>query len=376
MKITCQRDGLLTACQLVAAAVPARTPKEILSCIKAVAQEDSLTLIAFDNEVGIRYELRGILVKRAGAAILPINQLTQILRESSDSELELDSGEENTRVKIGTSRYSLPIRPVDEFPDIPTFDDGGHYHEITAGVLRMMIKRTAFAADKKDSGGRFALKGVLWEADGQVARLVATDTKRLAMCEGPAAIYGAPEKTSVKVTPLVPPKAMALLERNLVDDGELVRVGLRTNDAMFQTDRAMIYTTLVQGRYPPYRDILSQTRKNATTNLTLPVDGFLSRVRQARIMTDEESQRVDMLFTKGTVKMEARGAQTGSSEVELPIEYAGHDVKIVFDPEYLVEFLRALEGEPTVALEMTDGTKPALFKCGDNYIYLVMPLAD
>jgi DNA polymerase-3 subunit beta len=375
MKITCQREGLLTACQLVSAAVPARTPKEILSNVKAVAQEDGLTLVAFDTEVGMRYELRGILVKRAGASILPINQLTQILRESTDEELELDSNEEGTKIKIGTSRYSLHTRPVDEFPDIPAFDDGGRYHEIPAGILRKMIKQTAFAADKKDSGGRFALKGVLWEAEGKVARLVATDTKRLAMCECPAAVYGPADKT--KITPLVPPKAMALLERNLIDDGELVRVGLRTNDALFQTERAMIYTTLVQGRYPPYRDILSQTKKNATVTVALPVDGFLARVRQARIMTDDESKRVDMTFTPGKVSMEARGAQTGSSEVELALpEYEGPEVKIAFDPEYLIEFFRALEGETTVSLEMNDGTKPVLFKCGENYVYLVMPLAD
>jgi DNA polymerase-3 subunit beta len=375
MKVTCQRDGLLLACQLVAAAVPARTTKEILSSIKAVAQEDGLTLIAFDMEVGIRYELRGITVARAGAAILPINQLTQILRESNDDEIMLDAGSEGTHVKIGTSRFELPSRPVDEFPDIPSFDDGGRYHEITAGILRSMIRRTAFAADRKDSGGRFALKGVLWEAEGKVARLVATDTKRLALCEGPATVHGPAEKT--RITPLVPPKAIALLERNLVDDGELVRVGLRPNDALFQTERAMIYTTLVQGRYPPYRDIISKTRSDASISITLPVEGFLGRVRQARIMTDEESKRVDMTFEPGKVVMEARGAQTGSSEVELLLpEYQGPEVKIAFDPEYLIEFLRALEGETTVSLEMADGTKPALFRCGDGYVYLVMPLAD
>lgn len=374
MKLTCQRDGLLTACQLVSAAVPARSTNAILSCVKAVAHDDALTLIAFDTEVGIRYELRGNVVQRAGAAILPISQLSQILKESSDDEISLDSTTEATRVRTGSSRFELPVRPVDEFPDIPAFDDGGRYHEVTAGILRTMIKRTAFAADKKDSGGRFALKGVLWEADGKVARLVATDTKRLALCEGPASIYGTADGT--KTSHLVPPKAISLLERNLTDDGELVRVGLRPNDALFQTDRAMIYTTLVQGRYPPYREIIGQTRKGATTTITLPVGEFLGRVRQAAIVTDDESKRVDMTFSPGKVAMEARGADTGSSEVELPLpEYDGPETTIAFDPSYLVEFLRALEGEPTVTLEMSGPDKPALFKCGDGYVYLVMPLA-
>ncbi|VTU00591.1 dna polymerase iii subunit beta : DNA polymerase III, beta chain OS=Rhodopirellula baltica SWK14 GN=RBSWK_02256 PE=4 SV=1: DNA_pol3_beta: DNA_pol3_beta_2: DNA_pol3_beta_3 [Gemmataceae bacterium] len=374
MKLTCPRNGLLTACQLVSAAVPARTTKEILSSIKAVAQDDALTLIAFDTEVGIRYELRGNNVSRPGAAILPINQLTDILKNCPDDEISLDTGPEVTKVKAGTSRYELPTRPVDEFPDLPAFDDAGRYHEVTAGILRAMIRRTAFAADKKDSGGRFALKGVLWEAEGRTARLVATDTKRLALCEGPASVYGPAD--AVKATHLVPPKAIALLERNLTDDGELVRVGLRTNDAVFQTERAMIYTTLVQGRYPPYKDIIGQTRKGAAVQIPLPVDGFLARVRQAAIVTDDESKRVDMRFSAGKVAMQARGADTGSSEVELPLpDYDGPEVSIAFDPSYLVEFLRAMEGEPTVMLEMTDGTKPALFKCGDSYVYLVMPLA-
>ena len=126
---------------------------------------------------------------------------------------------------------------------------------------------------------------------------------------------------------------MTLLERNLTDDGELVRVGLRANDAQFQTDRAMIYTTLVQGRYPPYRDIITKTRKDSTVKIPLPVDGFFSCVRQAKIMTDDESKRVDMTFDPGKVTMNARGAATGSSEVVLPLpDYDGSEVQIAFDP--------------------------------------------
>jgi DNA polymerase-3 subunit beta len=374
MKLTCKRDGLLTACQLVAAAVPARTTKEVLSSIKAVARDDALTLIAFDTEVGIRYELRGVTVQRAGSAIVPITPLTQILKESNDEEVAIDSGSEGSRVKAGTSRFELPTRPVDEFPDIPAFEDNGRYHEVAAGVLRALVRRTAFAADRKDSGGRFALKGVLWEAEGRVARLVATDTKRLAVCEGPANVYG-PGETG-QTSHLVPPKAIALLERNLLDDGGLVRVALRANDARFQTDRAMIYTTLVQGRFPPYRNIVEQARKSATVRIPLPVEGFLTAVRQAAIVTDEESKRVDLKFQAGRVTLEARGAETGSSEVELALpDYDGPAVSIAFDPAYLIEYLRALEGEPAVTLELAGKDNPALFRCGESYTYVVMPLA-
>ncbi|MFM8271895.1 MAG: DNA polymerase III subunit beta [Gemmata sp.] len=372
MKVTCQRDSLLTACQLVSAAVAQRTTKPALSNIKAVAQDDALTLVAYDMEVGIRYELRGITVTRAGSCLLPIIELMKILKESSDPDISLDAGTEAIVAKTSGGRFDMPSLDVNEFPDIPTFNDGGRYHEISAGALRTMIRRTAFAADKKDTTARFALTGVLWEAEAKEARLVATDTKRLAVCPGPASVYGVAD--DVKAVHLVPLKAVGLLERNLTDDNELVRVGLRANDALFQTERAMIYTSLVQGKFPPYRDIIAKTVKDATQKVRLPTQAFLARVRQAAIMTDDESMRVDMTFDVGTVTMKARGAKTGASQVvlELP-EYHGPQTEIAFDPQYLIEFLRAVENEPTVVLEMSTGLRAALFTC-DKYTYLVMPL--
>ena len=43
---------------------------------------------------------------------------------------------------------------------------------------------------------------------------------------------------------------MGLLERNLHDDDEMVRISLRPNEVLFKTERATIYSRLVEGRYP------------------------------------------------------------------------------------------------------------------------------
>ncbi len=370
MKVTCLRDGLLTACQLVATAVAARTTKPILANVKAIAHDDALTLMATDLEVGIRYELRGVKVGRPGAAILPAGRLVSILKETTDPEITIDAGEDLTTIRVSTGRFELPGGDPAEFPDIPAFDAGGRYHEVTAGVLRTMIKRTAFAAEKKEST-RWAVTGVLWEAEGTKARMVATDTKRLAMTEGPATVHGEPEAKGQ--SHLIPAKAITLLERNLADNGEVIRISLRTNEALFQTERALIHTRLVEGRFPPYRDIIP---KKLQTKLTIQVAELLSRVRQAAIMTDDETKRVDFHFQPGKAILTARGPETGSSEVEMQLpEYNGAEVDIAFDPAYLTEMLRAIEGEATATLEMTDGQKPAVFRVGDQYLYLVMPLA-
>ena len=123
MKVKCQRDSLLNACQLVGTAVAARTTKPILSNIKAIAHDDALTLMATDLEIGIRYELRGVDVNRGGAAILPAGKLISILRESNDAEITLDADSE----RHGHPHEHGPVqhagRRPGEFPDMPAFDD-------------------------------------------------------------------------------------------------------------------------------------------------------------------------------------------------------------------------------------------------------------
>lgn len=372
MKVTCQIDGLLAACQLAQMAVAARSTKPILSNVKAVAHDDALVIQATDLEVGIRYELRGIKVARGGSAILPVGRLVNILREATDLEVTIDAGEETTRVSMRGGKYELPGGDPAEFPDVPTFDDGGRYHEISAGVLRTMIKRTQFAANRKDNSPRFSVHGVLWEAEAGKARLVATDTKRLALTEGPAELHG--EAEAKPQSHLVPLKAIALLERNLTDDGERIRVALKTNDALFQTERATIWTRLVEGRFPPYQQFVP---KKAGVKFPFSVPDFFAKVRQAAITSDDESKRVDFHFSGQKVTMQARGPETGSSEVELDLpEYPGDDIDIAFDPSYLTEMFRAIDGEPTAVMEMTNRDKPAVFRLGEHYLYLVMPMGD
>jgi DNA polymerase-3 subunit beta len=376
MKLQCQRDWLLTACQLVGAAVAVRSTKPVLGCMKAVAQDDALFLMATDNEIGVRYELRGVEVKRAGAAILPPGKLISILRESSDAIVSLDADENGTLVRTAAGKFNLPGGNPAEFPDIPPFNDGGAYHTINAGVLRTMIKRVAFAADKTEATARWAVTGVLWETEKTKARLVATDTRRLALCEAPAEVHGKAGKESKDEkapSHLVPQKAIQLLDRSLTDDGELIRIALSANEAMFQTGRALIYSKLVEGRFPPYRDIIP---KKPGVSLQIPVAEFLSRVRQAAIMTDDETKRVEFKFEAGQVTLQAQGgADNGSGEVKLELpDYKGGEVEIAFNPQYLIDMLRAVDNEPTLKLEMTDGQKPAVFRLGEDYLYLVMPL--
>jgi DNA polymerase III subunit beta len=369
MKAVCQREGLLSACQLVGAAVAPRDVKPILKNIKAILEPDRCTLMATDLELGIRLDVRSVKVEESGDAIIPAARMLSILRESTDSELTIDSNHDKCIVRGKFNEFEMPSEDPANFPDIPGFTDDA-YHEIAAGVLREMIRRTLFAVAVGEA--RFsATTGVLLELDGEQAKLVGTDGRRLALAQGAAKAHGG--HSTKGQMPVVPAKAMNLLERSLNEDEEVVRLAVRPNEVLLKTDRAMIYSRLVEGRFPPYQQVIPQKHP---LKVPLVVGPFLTAVRQAAVMTDEESKRVVFSFSKHKLTLQAKGAEAGRSHVELPVGYDGKPIEISFDPKYLIDMLRVMDADAPLTLELLDSNKPALFRNDtSSYLYVVVPLA-
>src|SRR4051794_7766129 len=255
MKIICHREGLLAACQVAGAAIAARDVKPVLRNLKAVVDDDRCTLMATDLELGIRLEVRGIRVEEPGEALLPTSRFVSILRESTDEEMTVEAGPDACRVVGSSNEFDMPGEDPAAFPDVPTFDQE-KYHELTAGVLREMIRRTLFAAATGEQLRYGATTGILWELDGESASLIATDGRRLALAKGQAAVVG--EHSTKGTTPVVPAKAMSLLERNLSEPEEKVRISFRTNEVLMKTERAMVYSRLVEGKFPDWRRAMPQ----------------------------------------------------------------------------------------------------------------------
>lgn len=368
MKMVFHREGLLAGCQLASAAVASKEVKPILRNLKAEVVDGRCTLMATDLELGIRLDVRGVKVEDSGSALLQTNRLISILRESPEDELTIEAGIDSCVIHGGTTEFEMPGEDPAAFPDIPMFTEE-KYHEITAGVLSDMIRKTSFAVASAEHSRFGATVGVLWDLEDEKACMVATDGRRLAMVHGACQSKGG--HSTKGQSPVVPSKAMVLLERNLVEPDELIKVCFRPNEVLFKTERAMIYSRLVEGRFPNYKQVIP---KSHAVTVPLVAGPFHSAVRQAAIMTDEESKRVVFKFTKGKLTLNARGAESGRSKVEFPIEYDGKPIEISFDPKFVNDMLKVMDADTPLTLDLTDTTTPAVFRQGDGYLYVVVPL--
>lgn len=372
MKLTGLRTAILNACQIVQAATPARSTMPVYLNLKAIADHTGLTLLATDLEIGIRYTLglEQVKVVEPGEAIIPATKFVAILRESADTEIDLDADARRVIVQTSVSDYEMPSEDPTAFNDIANVTPENGYHELASGDLQRLIHRTAFAAAKEE--GKFAMRGVLFDLDDKAAKLVATDGKRLSVSTGTCVWQGATDNPAP--SSLVPPKALSLLERILAagDDTQPVQIWLRANDALFRTANATVYTRLVEGRFPSYRDVIP---KKSNAKVTLTVGKFLAAVRQASIMIDDESKRLTFAFTEQNLQLNAEGVTTGKSKVNLALtDYTGPPVTICFDPVYVLEVLKVLHADDVLTLDLIDGQKSAVWRLGADFLYLVVPM--
>ncbi|MFW6132817.1 MAG: DNA polymerase III subunit beta, partial [Planctomycetota bacterium] len=86
MKVQAQTAALQEALTVTGQLVAARTPKPVLQCVKLVAGDGVLTLLATDLEAGVRYQVTAVQVEEDGEALIPAARLAGIVRESSDEE--------------------------------------------------------------------------------------------------------------------------------------------------------------------------------------------------------------------------------------------------------------------------------------------------
>jgi DNA polymerase-3 subunit beta len=353
---------------MVSGVVPARSPKPILQNLKLVADpEEGSVLMATDLEVGIRHRVMGMKVDQPGAVILPTARVGSILRTGTDEELALEADGDHLMIRGLHSEFRLPGEDPSLYPEVPDFA-ATSYHSVKAADLRKLIRRTIFATDVEST--RYALGGVLVELTPESITMVGTDGRRLAKMT--AAAMTENEAASPTGNPVIPVKALKLIERNLDDDDLDVHLAIQSGAAVLvRTERAVIYSRLVEGRFPRYQDVFP-----ASVEVKIPLEAGPLRlaVEQASIVTSEESRGVDFQFTGGALKLSSQAADVGSSHVELPIAYDGKTVEITFDPRYLADALKTLDDSAAVTAELIDAKNAAVFKTDDRYVYVVMPL--
>jgi len=306
-------------------------------------------------------------VKRPGALTVSAQRLSSMLAELPDQDISLNLTDNNViELKCGKIETKLFSMSPDEFPPIRSFD-GVEPLSFKQGMLKGLFQKCSFAICTDQA--RYNLTGLLVEIANGKLTVVATDGRRMSLASEEE---GVPEAAASKV--IVPSKMIHELERLLGDNDE-VRVMIDESQAAFVFGRIRLVTSLIEGNFPNYELVVP---KKHDKEAVVSTSKFTEAMRRTRTMTNDKFNSVRLNLTEGNLKLKVVTPEVGEYEEELEVEYAGENVEIAFNPDFVLDVLKHVS-EEKVCLVLKDGMSPGVLKPyteapKDAYVNVVMPI--
>lgn len=361
MKLSVQQDAIVQGLQQVQPVVMARTTIPIISNVLLVAEKNKLTLTTTDLEITVRTEIDA-KVSRPGSTTLPARRLFSILKELPAGEILIDVDDRHAAsIEAGAAFFKIVGISPDEFPPMPTLE-GEKSYTLEQSSFKQMLNNTSYAASDDES--RYLLNGVLLSFHGDKLTGVATDGRRLALVEQELEF-----PSDAEADLIVPSKTVAELIKNLGDEGTM-RIRATQKQIAFEFNGMLVLSKLIEGSYPNFRQVIPTSSEN---RIAIERELLLTAVRRVALLASDKSHSVRLTFGKNLLQVSVVTPEVGEARENIPVKYAGKEVSIAFNPEFVMAPLRHITSDE-IYFEMTDDLSPGVIKCGYPFLYVIMPL--
>lgn len=367
MPLTISAETLKRSFGLCHPFVPKRTTNENLKYIRLAIRADCLEMIASDGESSIAHKIIGLpFSDKTGDLILPADRFGQILHESTCEEFRLGGSDGELTVTADGGEYKLQtISPQDYPATAVPIGEPDVSITVAAQALRTAFDLTVLATDAEST--RWVLGALRMESVGSTLTIIATDSRRLSIAKVNSSIPG----NFTFQLPGRDAKRLISVLSSLADSADVV-IAKHGSQITFALGNSLIVSREIAGQFPAWQKVIPQHRSSPTAIVAGP---FASVVRQAKLGRDEGETAVRFRFKPGNLICFSGPEKQLGSKIELPISYDGADIKISFNPEYLVAWLGKLDSSAIVEWHMQDAESPVLLAHGDSQ-YVLMPLSD
>lgn len=361
MKVKVERTALIAGLQVVQNVVSLRSTLPILYNVLIEAEKDCLTLTTTDLDMSVRCIVKAE-IEKTGATTLPARRLFNIIRELGDTHVELKlEDNHSTSVSCGTSFFKIMGMSNEDFPPMAA-TEGTSGYRMEQGAFKEMLRKTHYAASTEET--RYILNGVLMSFKDGKLTMVATDGRRLALVEQELDF---PKESEADM--VLPSKAVNELLHTLSGEGELNIYGEK-NRMVFEFNNIVMSTKLIEGSYPNYRQVIPP---ECEERIAVDREGLLMALRRVSLVTTDKSNATKLTFAKNKLVVTTTTPDVGEARESVPIKYAGKQISVAFNPEYVMDPLKNLSNDE-LYFELTDDLSPGVVKCDMPFLYVLMPI--
>ncbi len=372
MKFKINQDHFSNGLQQVLNVVATRSTMPILSNVLIEAEEGHISLTTTNLDLGIRCRIKAD-VTETGSTTLPVRKLATIVRELPVNEVFIETSKNNqAKITSGGSLFKIMGLGSEEFPPLPNFENRKVF-ELSQEEIVNMLKSVSYAQSTDEN--RYILNGVYFNFADEKLTMVATDGRRLGLT---ALDLNISEENAGSL--ILPAKTVGELER-LIGKGEKVKIAFNDRQAAFEVDidesgdtglidHLYLVSKIVEGNYPNYRQVIP---KETEHRVKIERELMLECVNRAALVTSDKNNSIKLKVSKNLLEITGQSTEYGESHESMAIAYDGPEVQVAFNPQFLMEPLKALTKDE-VFFEFKDELSPGLFKTLDNFICVIMPL--
>jgi len=382
--LTVNRKQLLAVLDRVRAVVPARFPKPILTGVRLEAPDGWLQLAATDGDVRLFTQVQA--EGRLPACVVSCGELVRRVRASKGDACTLTFRTRSRRLVVNGGRveHALPVMPEEDFPPIPDRHEGDMV-AIDREEFRTRLASVGHAVAREPS--RYAIDGILLESNDDGVRLVATDGRRMAIAG--LARY----ETTFRGQVIIPARVAKLVEKFAAGEDIPLVVAAKLNqtddderlpaDVYVAGPHWLLSASETDGRFPLYRDVVPASQ----SKFVVDRQPLIEALKEVALASSRDSNMVRVDLTPRRIQLSAKSPEVGESTAKLTARFIGggdSTIRTAFNPSYLLDALKSLDGEQVVIDIGQNGCgcdgkvfgKPALlYSHGDEAVRcIVMPV--
>lgn len=374
MKFEIVRDELLDALNDVMKAISSKTAIPILSGIKIDVDNKGISMTGSDSDITIctfiPVEKDGkqlIKIESEGSIILQARVFNEIIRKLPTNEVNISVTEGyQTAIVSGKSEFKLIGSNADDYPILPEVKDE-HSFSLQADLMKSIIRETVFAVSQTET--RPVLTGVHWTIQNGQLICVATDSHRLAKRN--AVIENAPE---MEFDFVIPGKSLQELNKILSDSNESVEIIIAEQQVLFKLNDVLFYSRLLEGNYPDTSRLIPTDYQ---TSVVVNGKSLLQAIDRASLLAKEERNNIVRFSTiDNMIEISSNSPDIGNVEELVEThKIDGEQLKISFSAKYMMDALRAIDGQD-IEIQFTGAMRPFILKSADDdsILQLILPV--
>lgn len=364
MELSILQENLSRALNAASRIAANRTQLPILNNILLRTDGTRLLVAAMNMEIAsVQYV--GAKIIKPGAITIPARLATEFISSLPRGQIEI--AVKGNQLHITSGKYSSVINGLsaDDFPELPVVnEDSSVRYTIAADDFKQSVSQTIIATSSDAT--RPVLTGVFWHSHEGWLYLASTDGYRLAERRL--------LKTASEIEAIIPASSLQEVMRVITDSTESVEVLVDDSQVCFYVDGAEITSQLIDGNFPPYRQLIPATTE---TNVGISRDDFVRITKVAGLFARDSGGSVTLTASAeaGSLSMHSVASELGenTSEASAKVDTEG---TVTLNSRYLSEALGAIDSKD-VSFGFSGKLAPTVLtssKKDADYKHIIMPL--